>query len=109
MKASLFAALGASAMLFASPAAPQEMLMIQGSVAVPLRGTDADRPRMCKVGPWSSVQLAYKPYGSPLFGSDGLTCSAVAPAAETQARFQPPRTNREPPSLAFARFVEPKP
>ncbi len=30
---------------------------------------------LCRIGgPSGNVQMAYKPHGSPVFGSDGLTC-----------------------------------
>jgi hypothetical protein len=109
MKGSVAAALGAPAMLFASPAASQEISMIQGNIAGPVPAADADQPRMCKVAPQSSIQLAYKPYGSPVFGSDGLTCVSVEPTAQAQGPSAPPRTDREPSSLAFLKFVEQKP
>jgi hypothetical protein len=50
------------AMLIAAPAAP---------------AADGHQQRLCNLGARGSVQIAYRPYASPVYGSDGLTCATV--------------------------------
>lgn len=50
--------------------------------------------RPCSFGTFGSVQLAYKPYGSPVFGSDGLMCATVKPESEDVGPSAQPKIRR---------------
>ena len=74
MKPLVIRACVAAAMLSAAPAAAQR------------DPPEADLPRLCSTGVRGAVQLAYKPYGNAVFGSDGLTCASVKPDPEAAER-----------------------
>ena len=58
-------------------------LLVAVSIAAPgPPAMDAGQQRLCSVGPRGSIQLAYKSYGNPVFGSDGLTCAAAKPESD---------------------------
>lgn len=81
-------------------------LLVALSIAAPpsLPATEADQQRLCSLGPRGSVQLAYRPNGNPVFGSDGLTCATVkpdtdaappvAPRGQAQERLSPQTVRR---------------
>lgn len=62
--------------------------------AAPAPAEEAGQPPLCNPGLPSSVQLAYKPHGNPVFGSDGLTCASVKAGAEARGRTAPPPKGR---------------
>ncbi len=63
-------------------------LLVAVSIVAPFGppAMEAGQQRLCTVGPRGSVQLAYKSYGSPVFGSDGLTCAIAKPDPDAGPR-----------------------
>ena len=49
------------------------------AAAPPVTAEQPHQPRPCSGGFRASSQIAYKPYGSAVFGSDGTMCASVKP------------------------------
>lgn len=64
---------------------------------------ESGQPRLCNIGLRGSVHLAYKPYGDPVFGSDGLTCASIKPAAKVRGQTAPSSEARRKLSMRPAR------
>ena len=47
------------------------------AAAPPLTTEQPQQPRLCNDGFRGSSQIAYKPYGSAVSGSDGIMCASV--------------------------------
>jgi hypothetical protein len=45
----------------------------------PIAAEQPHQPRPCSAGVRGSSQIAYKAYGSAVFGSDGIMCASVKP------------------------------
>lgn len=72
-------------------------------VAAPSPAAESGQPRLCTTGLRGSAHLAYKAYGQPLYGSDGLTCASVKAGAEARGRTAVPRNGRGQPPAPTAR------
>lgn len=83
------------------------LLFLAAATAPAVEAGQSLQPRQCSPGARSSSQIAYKPYGGPVFGADGLTCSSAKAAAETRlSRKIPERAQR---SAAVLRGLAHKP
>jgi hypothetical protein len=53
------------------------LLFFAIAAAPPLTAEQPQQARLCSDGFRGSSQIAYKPYGSSVFGSDGIMCASV--------------------------------
>lgn len=53
------------------------MLLLLAALSVESPAGQAPPARICSLAGRGNVQLAYKPYGSGVFGSDGLHCATA--------------------------------
>ena len=73
------------------------MLLLWGALLAEAPAAEPPPPRFCAGAARGSVQPAYKPYGSAVFGSDGLHCTTVKTDDE------PAAASRKPAALARAK------
>lgn len=55
------------------------MILLIGVLLTAEPAVQQDRPRLCNIGADGNIQLAYKPYGNEIFGSDGIICRPARP------------------------------
>lgn len=80
-------------------------LLVAVSIAAPSgpSAMEAGQQRLCNVSPRGSIELAYKAYGNPVFGSDGLTCASAKPESDSGPPAAPRVTAQGRPSRKHAR------
>lgn len=55
------------------------LLFLAIAAAPPVAASQSHQARPCSISLRGYSQVAYKPYGSALFGSDGVICATVKP------------------------------
>jgi hypothetical protein len=55
------------------------LLFVAIAAAPPVAADQPRQPRPCSTGLRGGGQVAYKAYGSAVFGSDGIMCATVKP------------------------------
>lgn len=65
------------------------LLLAAAAVAQPPDAVPDTPPRRCSAPSRSIGQTAYRPYGGPLFGADGLVCATVRPDAGARVAARP--------------------
>lgn len=73
------------------------MLLLLAALSVESPPGQPAPPRLCGGAGRGNAQLAYRPYGSAVFGSDGLHCTTVKTDDE------PAAVRRKPAALAKAK------